>query len=172
MFCFPPYKKQHRGDSWQIEKIQMSPTNNNSSCSSSSSSAAATAAQAEIIDIRTTKHSNTTENLVRFIHDAVSTKNIPFNPATSIPKNKDNTSLKTTSSSYLATPPSEQLRLLRSIPTLVLYDNKGLDIFDKITYCEDYYLTNAEIDIFKRHAQEMVQNYMQDGSVIIELGVG
>lgn len=30
--------------------------------------------------------------------------------------------------------------MIRSIPTMVLYSDKGLDIFDKITYSEDYYV--------------------------------
>ncbi|TPX36358.1 hypothetical protein SmJEL517_g01524 [Synchytrium microbalum] len=60
---------------------------------------------------------------------------------------------------------------IRTIPTMVLYDDKGLDIYDKITYVEDYYLTNAEIDIFQNHAAELVGR-IPDNAVLIELGVG
>ena len=62
--------------------------------------------------------------------------------------------------------------LVRSIPTIVLYDKKGLEIFDKITYEPEYYLTEAEIDIFKRYAEDIVKEYVEDGGVIVELGVG
>jgi uncharacterized SAM-dependent methyltransferase len=61
---------------------------------------------------------------------------------------------------------------LRSIPTLVLYDDNGLEIFDKITYIPEYYLTNAEMDIFKEYSDEIVENYIKDGTIIVELGVG
>lgn len=33
--------------------------------------------------------------------------------------------------------------LLRSVPTILLYDDAGLELFDQITYLEEYYLTNA-----------------------------
>ncbi|KAI9205608.1 histidine-specific methyltransferase [Polychytrium aggregatum] len=62
--------------------------------------------------------------------------------------------------------------LIRSIPTMVLYDDLGLEIYDRITNLDEYYLFNAEIDIFKRHAEEMILNYIQDDSVLVELGVG
>lgn len=55
---------------------------------------------------------------------------------------------------------------------MLLYDDKGLDIFDKITYDKDYYLTNAEIDILKTNARDMVEHYVQEGSVLVELGAG
>jgi uncharacterized SAM-dependent methyltransferase len=60
----------------------------------------------------------------------------------------------------------------KSIPTMVLYDDKGLEIFDQITYCKDYYLTDAEIDILKTHSAELVRDYVREGSVLIELGCG
>ena len=31
----------------------------------------------------------------------------------------------------------------RKLPTLLLYDEKGLQLFEEITYLEEYYLTNA-----------------------------
>jgi hypothetical protein len=45
----------------------------------------------------------------------------------------------------------EPARMIRSLPTLVLYDDKGLEIFDNITYHKDYYLTNSEIEICQRY---------------------
>ncbi|KAL0078760.1 hypothetical protein J3Q64DRAFT_1733305 [Phycomyces blakesleeanus] len=59
----------------------------------------------------------------------------------------------------------------KSISTFVLYDNRGLNLFDKITYQEDYYLTNAELDILQQRADELADR-LHDGSVLIELGAG
>lgn len=60
----------------------------------------------------------------------------------------------------------------KSLPTFMLYDKKGLQLFDEITTLDDeYYLTNAELDILQNNADEMTQ-YLQDGSVIFELGAG
>ena len=62
--------------------------------------------------------------------------------------------------------------LLRSLPTMLLYDDHGLDIFDKITYDKDYYLTKAEIDILLNNSRGIVRDYVKDGAVLIELGAG
>jgi hypothetical protein len=59
----------------------------------------------------------------------------------------------------------------KKIPTLVLYDSRGLQLFDQITYLPEYYLTNAEIDILQRKCSEIVAN-IPDGSAVIELGAG
>ncbi|KAH8550613.1 hypothetical protein BGW37DRAFT_497697 [Umbelopsis sp. PMI_123] len=59
----------------------------------------------------------------------------------------------------------------KKIPTLVLYDSRGLQLFDQITYLPEYYLTNAEIDILQRKCSEIVAN-IPDGSALIELGAG
>jgi EasF-like predicted methyltransferase len=60
----------------------------------------------------------------------------------------------------------------KSLPTFMLYDKKGLQLFDEITTLDDeYYLTNAELDILKNNAEEMT-HYLQDGGVIFELGAG
>ncbi|KAJ3250986.1 hypothetical protein HDU77_006197 [Chytriomyces hyalinus] len=61
---------------------------------------------------------------------------------------------------------------IRSIPTLVLYDDAGLDIYDAITYVEEYYLTNAEMQIFMDLGDEIMDSCVGDGGVLIELGVG
>ncbi|OQR95861.1 hypothetical protein ACHHYP_00019, partial [Achlya hypogyna] len=60
---------------------------------------------------------------------------------------------------------------VRHVPSLVLYDTRGLEIYDQITYLDDYYLTNAEIDILERSADELLA-HVSDGDVLIELGVG
>ncbi|KAJ3116728.1 hypothetical protein HK100_000995, partial [Physocladia obscura] len=61
---------------------------------------------------------------------------------------------------------------IRSIPTLVLYDDEGLEIYDQITYVDEYYLTNAEMQILKDEGDEIVNACVGDGGVLIELGVG
>jgi Histidine-specific methyltransferase, SAM-dependent len=59
----------------------------------------------------------------------------------------------------------------KTIPTLVLYNNRGLQLFDQITYLPEYYLTNAEIDILQYKSHEILAN-IPDGSAVIELGAG
>jgi EasF-like predicted methyltransferase len=61
---------------------------------------------------------------------------------------------------------------IHQLPTMILYDQKGLEIFDKITYHEDYYLTNSEIDILETFADDIVRDFVNEGDVLIELGVG
>ena len=59
----------------------------------------------------------------------------------------------------------------KSIPTTVLYDDAGLKLFDQITYTSDYYLTEAEVDILRRHAASFVK-FIVPGTCILELGCG
>ncbi|KAJ8127863.1 hypothetical protein O1611_g5773 [Lasiodiplodia mahajangana] len=59
----------------------------------------------------------------------------------------------------------------RELPTLLLYDAKGLQLFEKITYLEEYYLTNAEIEVLQRSAAAIAANIPSD-SMLIELGSG
>jgi hypothetical protein len=60
----------------------------------------------------------------------------------------------------------------KSVPTYILYDSRGLRLFDEITYLEgEYYLTNAERDILLQRADELVDRFT-DGSCIFELGAG
>eukprot|EP01026_Neomeris_dumetosa_P069185 TRINITY_DN6823_c0_g1_i11.p1 TRINITY_DN6823_c0_g1~~TRINITY_DN6823_c0_g1_i11.p1 ORF type:complete len:855 (+),score=103.85 TRINITY_DN6823_c0_g1_i11:62-2626(+) len=60
---------------------------------------------------------------------------------------------------------------MKSIPTLVLYDDKGLQLFDEITYLEEYYLTNAEIDVIVNNISEILE-YIPSGAKLVELGSG
>ncbi|KAL3427396.1 Ergothioneine biosynthesis protein 1-like protein 1 [Phlyctema vagabunda] len=59
----------------------------------------------------------------------------------------------------------------KKMPTLLLYDEKGLQLFEEITYLPEYYLTNAEIDVLERSA-ESIANAIPSGSMVIELGSG
>ncbi|KAI0406130.1 DUF323 domain protein [Xylaria palmicola] len=59
----------------------------------------------------------------------------------------------------------------RQLPTLLLYDAKGLQLFEQITYLEEYYLTNAEIEVLERSAAAIAAK-IPSRSMVIELGSG
>ncbi len=59
----------------------------------------------------------------------------------------------------------------KKLPTLLLYDERGLKIFEDITYLEEYYLTNAEIEVLTAHAAAITKS-IHEGSMIVELGSG
>ncbi|KAF9352300.1 hypothetical protein BGX26_009854 [Mortierella sp. AD094] len=61
--------------------------------------------------------------------------------------------------------------MAKTIPTMVLYDDRGLQLFDEITYLEEYYLTQEEIEILERDGDEIVE-HIPDNSVVVELGAG
>ena len=59
----------------------------------------------------------------------------------------------------------------KRLPTLLLYDERGLKIFEDITYLDEYYLTNAEIEVLTTHAAEFAKS-ISEGSMVVELGSG
>ncbi|KAF2727626.1 hypothetical protein EJ04DRAFT_529296 [Polyplosphaeria fusca] len=59
----------------------------------------------------------------------------------------------------------------KALPTLLLYDEAGLRLFEKITYLKEYYPTNAEIEVLEKHADQIAER-IQPGSVVLELGSG
>jgi uncharacterized SAM-dependent methyltransferase len=59
----------------------------------------------------------------------------------------------------------------KTLPTLLLYDVNGLQLFEKITYLEEYYLTNTEIEVLERYAGNIAQK-IKPNSIILELGSG
>jgi len=59
----------------------------------------------------------------------------------------------------------------KKLPTLLLYNERGLQLFEEITYLEEYYLTNAEIDVLERSA-DSIAKAIKPGSMVIELGSG
>ncbi|KAK3658051.1 hypothetical protein LTR56_000741 [Elasticomyces elasticus] len=59
----------------------------------------------------------------------------------------------------------------RTLPSLLLWNEKGLKHFEAVTYTSDYYLTNAEISVLEAHSAEIAEQ-MQDGSILLELGSG
>lgn len=110
-----------------------------------------------VIDIRgnsTPTSSNTDTDLISTIINAFSSKATPFQDHRIVRANGN--------------PP---VVMIRSLPTMILYSDKGLDIFDKITYSSDYYLTASEINILKIYANDIIK-YINDGDRILELGCG
>lgn len=59
----------------------------------------------------------------------------------------------------------------KSLPTLLLYDERGLRLFEKITYLDEYYLTGEEIEVLEQYAADIADK-IADNSMIIELGSG
>ncbi|KAK7538111.1 histidine-specific methyltransferase [Phyllosticta citribraziliensis] len=59
----------------------------------------------------------------------------------------------------------------KTLSTILLYDEVGLRLFEKITYLKDYYLTNAEIEVLETYA-ERIADRIQPGSILLELGSG
>ena len=59
----------------------------------------------------------------------------------------------------------------KRLPTLLLYDERGLKLFEEITYLDEYYLTNAEIDVLERFGHNIAER-IPAGSQLIELGSG
>ena len=54
---------------------------------------------------------------------------------------------------------------------MLLYNEKGLNLFEEITYLDEYYLTNAEIEVLERYAEHIAARIVTD-SLLIELGSG
>lgn len=59
----------------------------------------------------------------------------------------------------------------KTLPTMLLYDEAGLRLFEKITYVDEYYLTNAEIEVLETYANQIAER-IRPGSVVVELGSG
>ncbi|KAF4122989.1 L-histidine Nalpha-methyltransferase / hercynylcysteine S-oxide synthase [Geosmithia morbida] len=66
----------------------------------------------------------------------------------------------------------------RKLPTLLLYDMRGLQLFEdsdtpvlKITYLDEYYLTGHEISILRAHARDIASK-VPSGAILVELGSG
>jgi uncharacterized SAM-dependent methyltransferase len=59
----------------------------------------------------------------------------------------------------------------KTLPTLLLYDGSGLKLFEQITYLDEYYLTNTEIEVLTKWARNIAER-VPDKSAIVELGSG
>lgn len=59
------------------------------------------------------------------------------------------------------------------MPTLLLYNEKGLKLFEKITYLEEYYLTRQEIEVLETCADRIADRIaLKPGAIVVELGSG
>ncbi|KAF2396540.1 hypothetical protein EJ06DRAFT_483372 [Trichodelitschia bisporula] len=59
----------------------------------------------------------------------------------------------------------------KTLPTLLLYDEAGLKLFEEITYLDEYYLTNAELQVLEMYADRIAER-IESGSLVLELGSG
>lgn len=59
----------------------------------------------------------------------------------------------------------------KTLPTLLLYNDEGLKLFEEITYLEEYYLTNQEISVLQKHAAAIAERVPND-AILLELGSG
>lgn len=79
----------------------------------------------------------------------------------------------------LAQPIDEQLKQMlnptngdiKQLPTLLLYDEAGLKLYEELTYLQEYYPLAAEVDALTIHAHALADN-VQAGSILLELGSG
>lgn len=77
------------------------------------------------------------------------------------------------------TPLTEQIRSglerdgEKRLPTLLLYSEEGLKLFEKITYLEEYYLTGQEIEVLEKNADRIAERLApKPDTMIVELGSG
>jgi uncharacterized SAM-dependent methyltransferase len=59
----------------------------------------------------------------------------------------------------------------KSLPTMLLYDAQGLKLFEEITYVDEYYLTNAEIEVLQNYSKKIVER-VPENAQLLELGSG
>jgi uncharacterized SAM-dependent methyltransferase len=57
------------------------------------------------------------------------------------------------------------------LPTLLLWDEEGLQHFERITYHRDYYLTTDEIELLEKYSNEIAAK-IAPNSILLELGSG
>lgn len=57
------------------------------------------------------------------------------------------------------------------IPFELLYNEKGLQLFDEICHLEDYYPTPTELEVLEKYIDQLAGS-IQEGSIIVELGSG
>ena len=59
----------------------------------------------------------------------------------------------------------------KTLPTLLLYDDPGLRLFEEITYLDEYYLTGEEITVLGKYADRIAER-IPDEALVVELGSG
>ena len=58
-----------------------------------------------------------------------------------------------------------------SLSSLILWDDRGLQLFEKITQLPDYYISGLEKQIMEQHCED-IAGKIQPGSMIVDLGCG
>ena len=58
-----------------------------------------------------------------------------------------------------------------SLSSLLLWNGRGLQLFEKITQLPDYYISGLEKQILEQHCEDIARK-IQPGSMIIDLGCG
>ena len=58
-----------------------------------------------------------------------------------------------------------------SLSSLMLWDDRGLQLFDKVTQLPDYYISGLEKQILEQHCEDIARK-IQPGSMIVDLGCG
>ncbi|MEM7619893.1 MAG: L-histidine N(alpha)-methyltransferase [Pseudomonadota bacterium] len=59
----------------------------------------------------------------------------------------------------------------KNIPCQYLYDAAGSDLFEDLTYLEEYYPTRTEIALLEKHAGDIAE-MTDDGALLVEFGSG
>lgn len=59
----------------------------------------------------------------------------------------------------------------KSLPSKYFYDERGSELFEKISNLDEYYLTDAELEILQNHSEEISET-IGPNSLIIEFGSG
>lgn len=59
----------------------------------------------------------------------------------------------------------------KTLPTLLLYDQEGLKLFEEITYLDEYYLTGQEIEVLEKYAERIAER-IPNHAMLVELGSG
>lgn len=59
----------------------------------------------------------------------------------------------------------------KSVPSKYFYDERGSELFEKISNLDEYYPTDAELEILREYSDE-ISEYIESNSLIIEFGSG
>jgi len=60
----------------------------------------------------------------------------------------------------------------KNVPVRFLYDDKGSELYEKITQLEEYYPYEEERALLRLHADDILANIPSAGAVLVELGCG
>ena len=58
-----------------------------------------------------------------------------------------------------------------SLPSMALWDDEGLQLFEKITQLPDYYISGLEKQTIEQHCEDIARK-IQPGSMVVDLGCG